>query len=285
MKIHTEVQGSPEWLKLREEYFTASNASTMLGLSPYKTRKALLTEHKTGKVKEVSSFTQNLFDRGHDTEALARDIIERREFTLLPTPVMSIEHDGLKLLASFDGLCEKFAFEHKLFNEKYRDAIPLDNKFQLEQQLLISGVEYVIFVSSDGTEENWIEHKYYSDADIRNQLIEGWKQYAKDLAEFVPGNEVDLSGNGFFSSYAKDYEKTIAQIKELEEKAKWYKEQMEEMANGDNVICNGLKMFKTEKDGAISYAKAIKELCPDADLSKYKGKPTSYYTIKIAKEV
>jgi len=280
--IHTETQGSPEWLALRKEYRTASNASTMLGLNTYKSRKAMMMEDATDEVKEVSSFTQNLFDKGHETEALARDIINEREKEKLITPVISMEIDGLKLLASFDGLCPKFAFEHKLFNEKFRDGIPIEYKYQLEQQLLISGVDYVLFVSSDGTIYNWIEHKYVSDAGIRKQLIDGWKQYEKDLAGFMPSNEVDLSDNGFFNSYARDYKKVLDQIAELEKSAKWYRESMEEIANGDNVICDNLKMFKTERQGAISYAKAIKELLPDADLSKYKGKPTSYYTYKYA---
>ena len=34
-----------------------------------------------------------------------------------------------------------------------------------------------------------------------------------------------------------------------------------------------------ERAGSISYAKAIKELLPDADLSKYQGKPTAYWKL------
>jgi len=284
MQQHNEVQGSPEWLALRKEYRTASNAAAMLGKNSYKTRKQMMAEDKTGKVKEVSDFTQNLFDRGHDTEAKARDIIERREFVKLETPVLSDVVEGLKLLASFDGLCDEFAFEHKLFNEKLRYEIPQEYKYQLEQQLLISGAPYVLFVSSDGTEENWIEHKYFPDLFIRKELIDGWKQYEKDLAAFEPSNEIDLTEHGFFASYARDMKKCLDEIAELEDRVKWFKKSMEEIAHGDNVICGDLKMFKTERDGSISYAKAIKELLPDADLSKYKGKPTSYYTFKYQGE-
>lgn len=42
----------------------------------------------------------------------------------------------------------------------------------------------------------------------------------------------------------------------------------------------GHTLFKTEKAGAISYSKAIKELLPDANLEPYRGKPSEYWTVK-----
>lgn len=48
--------------------------------------------------------------------------------------------------------------------------------------------------------------------------------------------------------------------------------------NKSSVIC-GRKFTLVKKEGAISYAKAIKDLCPDADLSKYQGKPSQYWKL------
>ena len=47
MKTLDLIQGSPEWLAARAQYFTASEAPAMLGLSKYKTRQELLREKAT----------------------------------------------------------------------------------------------------------------------------------------------------------------------------------------------------------------------------------------------
>jgi len=46
----------------------------------------------------------------------------------------------------------------------------------------------------------------------------------------------------------------------------------------DAEVC-GRKLTKVEREGSVSYAKALQELAPDADLSKWRGKPTSYWRL------
>ncbi|MNY55396.1 hypothetical protein D3C86_1913700 [compost metagenome] len=46
----------------------------------------------------------------------------------------------------------------------------------------------------------------------------------------------------------------------------------------DVKIC-GRNLTRVTRSGSVSYAKAIKELAPDADLSKWTGKPTSYWKL------
>lgn len=44
----------------------------------------------------------------------------------------------------------------------------------------------------------------------------------------------------------------------------------------------GVNVVKTERAGSIAYAKAIKDLLPDADLSAYQGKPTTVFQVRIS---
>jgi putative phage-type endonuclease len=44
----------------------------------------------------------------------------------------------------------------------------------------------------------------------------------------------------------------------------------------------GVNVIKSERAGSIAYAKAIKDLLPDADLSAYQGKPTTVFTVRIS---
>lgn len=48
MQINNVTQNTPEWLALRRDYFTASEAAAMLNNSLYQTRSALLRQKSTG---------------------------------------------------------------------------------------------------------------------------------------------------------------------------------------------------------------------------------------------
>jgi len=184
-------QGSAEWMEARSNYFCASDASAMLGKANDETRQQLIHRLKTGEKKAVSEFQQSLFDDGHKVEDDARKFIESEIGFELERCVGVDEVDGLQLLASFDGYCEAFNFEHKALNASLAESlsmfiIPDSYKYQLEQQLLIAGNNSTRFVCSDGTKENWFEVEYVSEPAIRKELIQGWKQFQKDLFAYQP---------------------------------------------------------------------------------------------------
>lgn len=189
MKIHNVQQGTPEWHALRASHFTASEAPAMMGASKYQSRSDLLTMKKTGIVPEVTAAQQNLFDLGHATEEMARPLVEE----LIGEELFPIVGTSGNLLASLDGatMLGDTLFEHKLWNDKVASQVrtgELDPHYywQLEQQLLVSGAERVIFVCSDGTRSNF-EHMEYRPVPGRaEQLIAGWKQFEEELADFVP---------------------------------------------------------------------------------------------------
>ena len=192
MKYHNLVQGSQEWRALRASFFGASEAPAMMGASSKVSRTELLRMKATGSEREFSDWVQrNLFDKGHEYEALARPIIEDTIGDELFPTTGTKEVDGLPLLASFDGLTMlgDVVYEHKMWNESLaqsvRDnALSDEYKWQLDQQLLLSGAEKAIFVVSDGTTENMVYMEYLPDQKRFDQLIAGWKQFAEDLAGY-----------------------------------------------------------------------------------------------------
>lgn len=199
MRIHNVVQGSPEWLALRSEYFTASEAPAMMGCSKYMTRTELLELKKTGLAEEVSEYTQAIFDRGHATEALARPIVEK----MIGEELYPVVGTKDQYLASMDGISMLGAviFEHKLLNAglvEQVNARELEPTYywQLEQQLMVSGAERAIFVCSDGTEDNMVHMVYRPVPGRAEQLVAGWKQFEQDLADFVAPapKQVEASG-------------------------------------------------------------------------------------------
>lgn len=195
MQLHNVPQGSAEWHALRAQpnTFTASEAPAMMGASKYMTRADLLRQKHTGLVADVDAAKQRLFDAGHATEAAFRPIAEEIIGDDLYPCTGSIEIDGLKLLASFDGLTmdRKTGFEHKLFNDNIAASLQFDGEpsssyyWQLEQQLLVSGAEKILFVTSEGTKESSAACWYESKPERRAALIAGWKQFAEDLKNYT----------------------------------------------------------------------------------------------------
>lgn len=199
MQVHNVQQGTPEWHALRSSYFTASEAPAMKGASKYQTRTELLAMKKTGIVPDVTPQLQVVFDRGHATEEMARPLVEED----IGEELYPIVGTSGNLLASMDGatMLGDTLFEHKLWNEKLVAQIRAGELephyyWQLEQQLLVSGAERVIFVCSDGTRDKFVSLEYRPVPGRREELIAGWAQFEQDLGEFVPQQtRVEVTGS------------------------------------------------------------------------------------------
>ncbi|HYN54363.1 MAG TPA: YqaJ viral recombinase family protein [Methylotenera sp.] len=205
MQQHNLIQGSPEWHAYRAQHDNASDAPAMLGLSIYKTRTELMTERKTGLTPDVNSTTQKLFDDGHKFEALSRPLAEK----IIGEELSPVTGSLGRYSASFDGLTlmEDVAFEHKTLNDDLRaafadiqtradeyrdnsgDLLPLMYQVQMEQQLLVSGAEKCLFMATKWNGEELVdeEHTWYlPNLELRQKIIDGWAQFAIDLADYVP---------------------------------------------------------------------------------------------------
>jgi len=171
----------------------------MLGISPYKTREQLLREKATGLVPEVDEATQRRFDDGHRFEALARQDAEKFLDAELYPCVGVLE--GTKLSASFDGLTldDAIVWECKTMNATLRelsnagaasDLLPEHYRAQMEQQLLVSGANRVLFSAvlfdEHGVEQEESRWWYESDPALRQRILDGWAQFERDLADYQP---------------------------------------------------------------------------------------------------
>lgn len=189
MKILDLQQGTEEWHRARATRLTASEAPAMMGVSKYQSRNDLLKQKATGLIPEVDAHTQRLFNAGHATEAKARPIAESiLNDDLYP---VTCEDDDGRLLASMDGLTmlEDVGFEHKLYSESLAAQVKAGElephyTIQMDQQMLVSGAEKILFMCSDGTEENCEYLWYERDESKFKPLLAGWAQFEKDLAEY-----------------------------------------------------------------------------------------------------
>lgn len=190
---HNVAQGSPEWLALRAGFYTASEAPAMAGKSRYAKREELIAAKAAGITQEPDNFKQALYDRGHAAEAAARPLAEEVIGDDLSPVTMTAMVDGLPLLASMDGLNfdGTIGWENKLWNEALAADVRANTlshhyTLQMDQQILVSGAERILFTCSDGTPERTVSCWYESTPERSARLIAGWKQFAADLAAWVP---------------------------------------------------------------------------------------------------
>lgn len=194
MRIHNVQQGGQDWLALRADprVCTASEAPAMMGDSKYTTRTALLREKSTGVRPEVDSGTQARFDAGHRAEAAFRPHADALVGDELYPVTGTEDIDGMTFLASFDGvtMAGDILFEHKLWSADLARMIERGDPgpnwtWQLEHQLLVSGADRTLFVTSDGTTDQ-CRHMWYTSIPARRAaLIAGWRQFLADLDVYV----------------------------------------------------------------------------------------------------
>ncbi len=188
--IINNLQGTPEWHKYKESMFGASEAAAMLGISKKMTREELLFQKFTGLKKEYSSFVMDLFKKGHEAEAKAREIIEEQ----IGEELYPAVYASRMMIASVDGITasEEIVFEHKLFNMRLHDSIskgmlPKEHMPQCQQTMLVTGAKSLIFVCSNGDKESMAQLMVYPDYDYFVRINQGWTYFKRDLDNYGSG--------------------------------------------------------------------------------------------------
>ena len=189
---HDVLQGTGAWLRLREDFLTASEAPAALGVSKYTTRAELLRRKHTGIAEDHSAATLGKFAAGHAAEAAARPPAEIQAGGDLFPVTMTATVDGVPLLASLDGLTldDTIAWETKLWNEELAahvraGTLPEQYRVQMDQQLLVSGAARCLFTCTDGTPERYVSCWHEADPARFTALIDGWRLFQNDLATYV----------------------------------------------------------------------------------------------------
>lgn len=191
MRILKVVQGTREWHAARAKFNCASDAAAMMGVSKHMSRTELVRVKATGDEREFSEWAKkNLLEKGHEIERKARAMVEDMIGEDL-FPVVGVDDDK-GLLASFDGLNMDgdTGFECKMWNEELVAAmrtgdLPPAWAWQPEQQIMVGGLERVLFVCTDGTRERFEMLEYRSKPERASQLLPGWAQLGEDVKSYV----------------------------------------------------------------------------------------------------
>ena len=296
MKRVNLVQGSPEWHAHRAASRNASDASAMMGASPYRTRAQLLDQVVSGIAPEVDAETQRRFDLGHEIEDKARPFAEGVIGDDL-YPVIGCSDDEY-LSASFDGLTMdgRIAWECKTYNKSKAEEvavgeIPEADLWQCVQQLYVSGAEKLLYTLSDGTEEGsvhfWLTRERAQD--FFDELLAAWRRFDEDLKthvprqaevkaigvapESLPAIHIELTGMVTASNLAEVRDQALAVFRNINRDL----QTDEDFANAEKTVkwCGDIeKRLEAAKEHALSQTASISELFSTIDEIKAEARET-----------
>jgi hypothetical protein len=153
---------------------------------------------------------------------------------------------------------------------------------QIQIQLLVTGREWCHFYQWSAHGE-MLETVWFNPLAIDKYLPELRAFYDKYLVEreapaclkYLEDKRQQLQCEAMLELYLAATE----EIKKLEATRKDILAEIVTLAGEKDSEIAGHKLTQVHREGAISYAKAIKDLMPDADLTKYQSAPSSYWRL------
>ena len=129
--------------------------------------------------------------------------------------------------------------------------------------------DYLEVIDFDPT---WIEKNMPALDAFYDDFLKELKQPEKHLAPLIVSVESRAA--------AEAYKAAKAHMDLAEKNLEAAKTRLIEIANGAKSNISGLLVYPVQREGSISYAKVVKDHLAGVDLEPYRGKPTSYWTVK-----
>lgn len=281
-------QRTPEWFKARIGKVTGSNIGAILGCDPYRKPKDVLRTMVRSHHGAESEFQGNIATRyGNQFESYAQADFELEtglsveEVGLIVHP----EHDWLAAspdgLTDDDGVLEIKCPYGKRESNDFLSYIDLPHYFsQMQIEMAVTGRKHCHFYqwSSKGSRVELVEFSQVWFDDKLPKLKEFYDLFLSEI-----DNEAHLTAlvqTKEAQALADRYNQAKAKADEAKEEMEQAKKELIAIADGNKTNVSGLLVYPIERKGSISYTRAIKDLCPDADLTPYMGKPSKSWGIR-----
>jgi len=267
---------------------TGSRIAAILGLNPYSSRADVLREMVREALGAPREFTGNDATRyGQEMEPLVLAAYERHAGTMVHGGQEFVIHPIHHFLAATpDGLVgDDGTVECKApYRGTYThfDEVPYYVP-QMRLQMACTGRQWcdLAVLHRDGSlHVSRLEH----DPEWLPHVLPTLKAFMADFAEAIADPAQHLTererDDDEWHTAVAEYRIAKIALDNAQAALDARKATLIEMAGEAGAKGAGLQVIRCERAGSVSYAKAIKDLLPDADLSEYAGKPTTYYTIK-----
>jgi putative phage-type endonuclease len=292
LKVNKMIeQRTPEWFAQRTGRVTASSVGAILGLSPFMKREDVMRnmvreyhdaerEFKGNQATEYGTFHENLAKMDYQLKTgvyVEKCGFYTHDYWLGASP------DGF---AGFDKLIEiKCPYGQRDKNPPvFKSILDQPNYYaQIQVQLFVTHMSACDFYqwSPNGDQLETIDY----DREWINKHLPILKSFHTEYLIERDNPEKYLqdkraTNNANSTAYRVEYYFELsAQIAELEAIKKGVLEHIVRDCKEQDSDINGHKLTKVVKKGAVSYAKAVKELLPDADLTPYMSAASEYWRL------
>lgn len=282
-------QQSPEWFKARTGRITASLVGALLDCAPYMSKDSAFRSLVRSMHDMPNEFEGNIAtEYGNANEALARSAYEMQTGNTVEAVgfVPFAEWAG----ASPDGLLAGDGLlEIKCPFGKRKDNPPEFASIE-DQPHYYAQVQFQIFC----TMREWCDFWQWSPHGHKLERVMRDTQWQQENIPALlnmwhdakAADPADYSGPLRQIIDTPEAARLIAEYDELRDAIDNAKERQadifarfEEMSGGANADIAGRKFTLVKRAGSVSYAKAIADLLPDADLEPYRGKPSQSWKL------
>jgi len=288
-------QGTAEWHEARKNRVTASIAGAILGLSPFMTRAdamRMMVRESLGAPSEFPDPVPPPVAWGNAMEAGAIAEFEMDE-GITTTEAPFIPHDEWlgcspdRLIYDDYGLEQKCPWSIRNNNPPVFKTLEEQPHYNAQIQVCLyvtkrrgwyfnqwtpHGAQWVMVLRDEG----WM-------LDNIPRLRQFWAEFQDELAnnpdEHLTDKRITIDTPSAQKMVA-EYDQLTEALERAGERRKELLAEMVAMSGDRNSLFANRKLTVTRKTGAISYAKAIKKLLPDADLEPYRGAPSEFWTLK-----
>ncbi len=289
-------QRTPEWFAQRKGKITGSVAGAALGLNPYMTHMQLIRRMVREYHGLESEFTGNIAtEYGSLHEPLAQMEFVTKYGYAVHEVGFYVHPDYAWLGASPDGVFENRKGEECLLeikcpfslrNEPLPQFKPLAEQphyyAQVQIEMACTGIKQAHFYQwnkyGDSLEIVTFNQEWFDDAIIK--LLAFYNCFLSEIDNPEHLNDiVKTIESKQATALLSEYDQLGETIDNATQRQKEIIVELAKIADNKTSVINGRKFSQITRQGAISYAKAIKDLLPNADLTKYQGKPTSYWKL------
>lgn len=277
-------QRSEEWFKARANRITGSAIGAILGLSPFATPQDVMRRMVREYHGQPSEFTGNaatVYGQLNEPNALADYKIEHNDVSECG---FYVHPDFEWLGASPDGLIgDDGLIEIKCpFGKRY-DINPLFSTID-QQMHYYAQIQYQLFC----TGRTWCHFYQWNSYGHSLEMVNFDPQFIEDtlpqLQDFYSCFITERSHNAWKyidgGELVQKYKMAKAALEVAEAELDEAKQALIAATDGKGGKIGDLNITLAKRQGGIAYAKAVKDLLPDADLEAYRGKETEYWTVK-----
>lgn len=285
-------QRTEEWFKARTGLVTGSSVGAILGVDPNRTREDVMRDMvraANGASREFQGNIATQWGITHEDEAredferLSALKVEPASFVVHPTETwIGASPDGF---VGDDALVEiKCPFGLRDKEEpQFKTARQQPHYYsQMQVQMFVTGRERCHFWqwTPRAVSHEIVEYDSEHVAEIMPQLRAFYDEYLQEAPEDHLEDPRSVIDTPRALQMIAEYDDLTDAIEKAEERKKELLAEIVKVAKEKDAVFGGRKLTKVERTGSISYASAIKVLAPGANLEPWRGKPSTYWTLK-----